>query len=296
MLQFELEWRFASSDPIPTTVVHRFSELISRIAFDGQRQSLLEHFKGYFARAAGVPHYLSSNASWAATDLEMIMGQAASNAPLFIEAFYDACEKLRQTEPATVVPSVAIMNRILAECEAGYQIDPPNLIRTRYNEPIAVPESATSLDARAKQLIQASLQASEKLLLAGEGRQAVQEILWLLETVTTAFRGLDTDRGSIQGAYFNKIIGDLRSKSRGRSLDQILGWVMTLHGYLSSPTGGGIRHGLDLKEGVAVQSSEAQLYCNLIRSYITYLMMEHERISRADDKADCLGSDPNSHS
>ena len=60
---------------------------------------------------------------------------------------------------------------------------------------------------------------------------------------------------------------------------QILEWVMVLHGFLSSPTGGGVRHGLDLKAGVAVQINEARLYCNLIRTYITYLLEEHERLS-----------------
>ena len=53
---------------------------------------------------------------------------------------------------------------------------------------------------------------------------------------------------------------------------------MTLHGFLSSPTGAGIRHGVDLKDGVAIQINEAHLYCNLIRSYITYLIEEHERL------------------
>lgn len=56
--------------------------------------------------------------------------------------------------------------------------------------------------------------------------------------------------------------------------------MMNLHGYLSSPTGGGIRHGLDLKEGIAVQAVEARLYCNLAKSYITFLVSEHERLSR----------------
>ena len=51
---------------------------------------------------------------------------------------------------------------------------------------------------------------------------------------------------------------------------------MTLHGFLSSPTGGGVRHGLDLKDGVARADHEARLYCNLIRSYITYLPEEHD--------------------
>jgi hypothetical protein len=31
-------------------------------------------------------------------------------------------------------------------------------------------------------------------------------------------------------------------------LNQVLGWMTALHGYLSSPTGGGVRHGLDLND------------------------------------------------
>ncbi|SPZ48216.1 Uncharacterised protein [Agrobacterium tumefaciens] len=58
--------------------------------------------------------------------------------------------------------------------------------------------------------------------------------------------------------------------------------MMTLHGYLSSPTGGGVRHGVDLKEGLALEIDEARLYCNLIRSYLTFLIAEHERLSRRE--------------
>lgn len=37
---------------------------------------------------------------------------------------------------------------------------------------------------------------------------------------------------------------------------------------------------MDLKAGVAIQQHEARLYCNLIRSYITYLIEEHERLQK----------------
>jgi hypothetical protein len=101
----------------------------------------------------------------------------------------------------------------------------------------------------------------------------------LLETVSTAFQGLDTDAGTVQGKYFTKIAANLRSHHKGQTLDQVLNWVTTLHGYLSSPTGGGVRHGADLKAGVALRPNEARLFCNLIRSYITFLLTEHERLS-----------------
>jgi hypothetical protein len=101
-----------------------------------------------------------------------------------------------------------------------------------------------------------------------------------LETVATGFRGVSLEDGSVQGRYFNKIIAEMRSNSRGKTLDQIFGWMQTLHGFLSSPTGGGIRHGVDLRDGIAVQAGEARLFCNLIKSYITFLITEHERLSR----------------
>jgi hypothetical protein len=63
-------------------------------------------------------------------------------------------------------------------------------------------------------------------------------------------------------------------------MEQVLKWITGLHGYLSSPTGGGIRHGADLKAGVVVDEAEAKLYCNLVRSYVGYLLAEHAKMSR----------------
>jgi hypothetical protein len=59
-----------------------------------------------------------------------------------------------------------------------------------------------------------------------------------------------------------------------------LDWTTSLHGYLSSPTGGGVRHGIDLKSGVAIDPTEARLFCNLIRSYFGFLIAQHEQFTR----------------
>jgi hypothetical protein len=272
MLNFDGKWRFETPGAIPNGVVNEFSNLIGKVAAQGDRRELLEHFKTYFANAAGLTSNWSSNVSWAETDLDNYMRQATENAPLFIEAFYDACEALR---PAIVAPDVAMMNRVLSRCEAA-----PNLISRNPHSPIAVTERVTSLDEQAQEIIQKSLRQSEELLSEGRTRQAVQEILWLLETVSTAFQGLDTGSGTVQGKYFNKIAQDLRRRHKGKTLDQVLNWTTTLHGYLSSPTGGGVRHGADLKSGIAMQHNEARLFCNLIRSYISFLMAEYDRLSK----------------
>lgn len=47
-----------------------------------------------------------------------------------------------------------------------------------------------------------------------------------------------------------------------------------MHGYLSSPGGGGVRHGTQLAADVSPTLREAHLYCNLTRSHINYLLAE----------------------
>jgi len=280
MLSFNGAWRFDSPGSIPSEVSAEFLALIGRVAGQGGRQDVLEHFKTYFANAAGKTSVRSSTESWAETDLDRDMTDAGVNAPLFIEAFYDACEALRRTHPDYAVPDVSKINRVLSSHNSGYQIQPPNLISTNLPEIIQAPEEVVSLDQEAQEIIQQSLKQSEQFLAEGHDRPAVQEILWLLETVSTAFQGLDTGEGSIQGKYFNKIADDLRRQYKGRTLDLVLDWVQRLHGYLSSPTGGGVRHGANLKTGIALQPNEARLFCNLIRSYISYLIAEHGRLSQ----------------
>jgi hypothetical protein len=80
-------------------------------------------------------------------------------------------------------------------------------------------------------------------------------------------------------AYFNW------RRDNYATLDFALNGITQLHGYLSSPTGGGVRHGLDCVEGIPMNSGEARLFCNLIRSYADYLLHEHERIVTEGEKS-----------
>jgi hypothetical protein len=279
MLKFNGAWRFHSPGPIADGVRADFSRLIGRIAAQGDRQRILEHFKSYFAGATGSTSSWSSNEGWAESDLHNYMTHAEENAPLFIEAFYDACTSIQTAQPEFVVPDVAMMNRTLAAHNAGYDIQPPDLVARNPVAPITVPEQPASLDQQGQDLVQRSLKQSDQYLALGQYRQAVQEILWLLETVSTIFQGVQLGEGTVQGKYFNKIADDLKRRQRGTAFEQMLSWATALHGYLSSPTGGGVRHGADLKAGLVMQENEARLYCNLIRSYITFLLAEHERLT-----------------
>lgn len=274
-MKMENSWRFDTPGRMPPEAVRAFDTLMDRVIGQGNRWSMLEHFKSYFGGSGR-----SSSESWAESDLQRIMWDAAENAPLFIEAFYDGCEALRG-DGTIAVPDAGRMNRILREHEVGYEIRPPELVAVGLHQPIAVPERYKSLDEQAQEIVQQSLAQSERLLAEGHPRQAVQEILWLMESVVTAFKGLSAGDATIQEKYFNKIVIELRNKKKGQTIEQVLAWLSTLHGYLSSPTGGGVRHGIDLKSGISVNADEARLYCNLIRSYVTFLMSEHERMIRS---------------
>ena len=276
-LEFDASWRFeAPPGGVPDQLICEFSTLIAWISTHRPGQPTLEHFKRYFAAAAGTTSTRSSNAEWAQLDLDSYMQQASLNVPLFIEAFFDGCEAFRREGVA--VPDVHLVNRLIAKSEVPYRIDPPKLVFAGQGvAPVAVQNTTPSLDKQALEVLHDAISSSEQLLAGGKGRQAVQEILWVLETIATAFRGLDTETGTVQGKYFNKILADLRTQNKGTHLHQVISWTLTLHGYLSSPTGGGIRHGADLAAIQPLQLHEARLFCNLIRSYVCFLIDEHTR-------------------
>jgi hypothetical protein len=256
-------------------------DLIKKVTSQGDPQDVMEHFKKYFCTAAGASHSWSSNASWAETDLWSYARQAGANAPLFIEAFHAACTSFVGDDPDVWAPDTDMINEVLARHGIGYIIKPPRLEpREDVAAVVVVPPPPPTLAERAVELLQGSLNRSDELLSQGRGREAVQESLWLLETVSTAFRGVETATGTVEGKYFNKIVRDLQALEPDGSLKRVLDWIGTLHGYLSSPTGGGVRHGLDLDAGVQIGDNEARLFCNLIRSYLSYLLVEHQRLAR----------------
>jgi len=288
-LKFKGEWRFTPpadgqfrNQSIPDGMIAECIDLIMRVTTQGDRQEILEHFKGYFCEASGATHVWSSSVSWAETDLRRYAEQAAANAPLFLEAFYDACQSFAAGDPDRYAPDAAKINALLAKHCVGYEIRPPRLIIRENEAPlVAVAEPPQTLAEQAVEVFQGSLRRSEELLAEGRGREAVQENLWLLESVATAFRSLETTSGTVEGKYFNQIVKELRKSNPGTTLERVLDWLTALHGYLSSPTGGGVRHGLDLNAGVSASHNEARLFCNLVRSYLSFLLVEHERMRSA---------------
>jgi len=278
MLQFNNQWRYYPPGTIDKKIINDiFNNVISPIKTNIEKQEIYEIFKRHFAGQTGGPTGRSSDESWAQSDLYTAMYRCGEkNVALFAEALYDGLMEIESGGKTSAIPPWEYINASLAP--SGFAISPPYLIASDNYVPIEVPDVNPSLDEQAKERIQSSLRHSEAHLRTGSYRAAVHETLWLLETITTAFRGVQASEGSIQGKYFSKIIVDLRRLHQGKTLDQVMSWLDKMYGYLSAPDGGGIRHGSTLDRHVELTQNEARLFCDLTRSYITYLLSEHSRL------------------
>lgn len=291
-LKFNGKWRFAPpadgrfiNTSIPQGAVDDCVELLLKVVTQGKRWRGLEHFKAYFCEAAGVTHVGSSSEDWAETDLRHYAQRAADNAPMFIDALYEACKSFPGKNTDFYAPDAGDINALLARHDIGYEIRSPDLVlREAAAPPVAVPERPPTLAENSVSLYQECLRRSEELLSQGRGRAAVQEVLFLLESVVTGFKGKPTASGNVAGTYFNEIVVDLRKKRNDPTLTCVLRWLEGIHGFLSSPTGGRVRHGLDLNEAVEISDHAARLFCNLVRSYLGFLLSEHEQLSKPQEE------------
>jgi hypothetical protein len=271
MLQMPSNWRFGNPGEMSVEAMHDFRSLIEKISAQGDSWSILETFKSRFNGGASP----SSSESWASSDLDNAMRSARSNAPAFIDAFWTGVQEISQSHPAHGLPDEHSVNAILVTHGEPYELRASQLIpRQVIGAPVVVNVPPASVDEKARALIEASLARAGDLLNQQHPRQAVQEILWLLETISTAFDGRETSVGTIEGKYFNAIVRELIKHGSGGTRAQVAKWISSLHGYLSSPSGGGVRHGTDLNAVVEISMHEAMLYCNLTKSYIDYLLAE----------------------
>lgn len=264
-------WRYGTPGSMPPVAVNAFNSLIHTIA--GQTESSWSIFELFKAKFNGGSSN-SSSESWAISDLHDAMMAAAGNAPVFISAFWDGCMQVHASQPEIGLPDADVVNQILYEHEVPFEVRYPVLMVRHPQTPIVVQAPEKSVGERAYALIHSSLNQADRLLLEQRPRQAVQEILWLLETVSTAFNGQESGAGTVEGKYFNDIIRTMRNHNPRSALAEALGWMTKMHGYLSSPGGGGVRHGTQLAADVSPTLREAHLYCNLTRSYINYLLAE----------------------
>lgn len=295
MLKYPQHWRIDPpsdgewlTERVPQEACDEFVRCIYRVAKHRTEieteKDTIEKYKQAFSESIGTDYFPSSSLSWARSDLGYLIEEAASNPPLFIEAFWDGSQVLRSTDQRRVedtfyIPDADLVNRICEKHKMGYRLDPPSLeLKNETQGLIAPEEEHVSLERKARKIVFESLGRAEELLLKDRRREAVQESLWLLESISTVFEGQEIGDKQIEGKYFNEILEELYHSQRDRIFSQAIKWVQGIHGYLSSPTGGGVRHGTDLKESIELNPTEARLLVNLIRSYALFFLAEHQRL------------------
>ena len=119
-LKFKGKWRFeppADSEyitkEIPEPAIDDFVEMVNKLSPQGDRWDTLELFKLHFSQAAGATHWRSSGLFFAEADLRRDASAAARNAPLFIEAFFDACRSFEGEDEDGYAPDEPTINALL---------------------------------------------------------------------------------------------------------------------------------------------------------------------------------------
>ncbi len=284
MLTYNIRWRVQppadgryTNSRVPDEAVEAFYQLASHSAPAARREDVLWKVKAAFAAAVGQRVIRSSNLDFARHDARDFMNRAAERPPQFLEAYQAVCAELAVEHGQDGVPDVNLINQVCVENNLGYRIDGAQLVLREEADVEVVEVAPRRLLDEARDEVRQSLQHSTDLLNDGRGREAVQEVLWLLETISTAFQGARIEGQVVRGNYFNQIVTSMRRAADGRILARVLEWLENVHGFLSAPGGGGVRHGANLNLD-ALEIHEATLFVNLVRSFVNYLLSEYERL------------------
>lgn len=284
-LNFDIAWELTPpqdstyiNSKVPPDAVENFFGILTRAANrTGDPEEVYYIIRSQFSEAMGLPIYRSSSLYFAPGDARAAMDTAAENAPVFISAFYETCEQIRQQFGSRTAPSVPVMNRLLEMHRLGYVIAPPDLAVREQVEVVPV-QSTTALE-QAKARFRDAIERSRVLLEENNGDEAVAQIWWLLESIMLSFPGCRLNEQEISGTYFNEVTRSLRRAAGDAAvMGAVTRWLEALQSYLSGPSEAGIRHGRHLHmEGL--KKHEAELFCNLSRSYISYLLSEYELLT-----------------
>jgi predicted Ser/Thr protein kinase len=119
------KWKFEGCGfEMPVEAHLEFLRLISAMVRDVERPKwVYEDFKTAFGNTGS-----SSDTGWAESDMSQAMGNASDNAALYVVSFYSGIERVR--EHGVGVPSVTLINRILADHEVPLKIEGQHLIQS----------------------------------------------------------------------------------------------------------------------------------------------------------------------
>jgi predicted Ser/Thr protein kinase len=137
-LKYPPEWKFDGfPHKMPVEAHREFVKLIGMMAEGAEsRQDVYEAFKSGFGDDT-----VSSETSWAESDMSRAIGRAMDNAARYVTSYYAGVEYVKRLK--IDVPAVTTLNRILTEHGVPLLIDPPNLILKEGDIEI-VPENSSA--------------------------------------------------------------------------------------------------------------------------------------------------------
>jgi hypothetical protein len=284
-LNFDIAWELTPpqdgtyiNSKVPSDALDQFFGIMKKTANrTDDPEEVYYIIRAEFSEAMGHPVYRSTSMYFAPDDARTAMERATENAPIFISAFYAACKKIKKQFGTKTAPGVPVINQLLTVHRLGYTIEPPNLVLRDQVEVIPVRASAVLEQAQAR--FRDAIERSQRLLEENNGDEAVAQIWWLLESIVLSFAGRKINGQEIAGTYFNEVAKSLKRAAGDAAVMGVTSrWLESLQSYLSGPAEAGIRHGRHLHlEGL--RKHEAELFCNLTRSYISYLLAEYETLT-----------------
>jgi hypothetical protein len=284
-LNFDIAWELTPPPDstyvnrrIPPEALEQIFLLLTKVANrTNDAEEVFYLIRTEFSEAMGHPVYRSTSMYFAPGDARAAMERAMENAPLFISAFYGVCKKIKKQFGGKTAPSVPVINRLLELHRLGYVIEPPNLVLRDQIE--VVPVRSANVLEQFQARFQAAIDRSQQLLEENNCDEAVTQIWWLLESIMLLFAGCKVNGQQIGGTYFNEVAKQLKRVAGDTAImGAVARWLEALQAYLSGPGEAGIRHGRHLHlEGL--KRHEAELFCNLTRSYISYLLSEYQAIT-----------------
>ncbi|MBZ4336106.1 hypothetical protein [Corallococcus sp. AS-1-12] len=123
-LNYPSDWRFSDGVfPVPNEAVSAVERLVEEIVGSSDDpQEVYETVKRRFGNPG-----MSSDASWAETDMGRALRRSIGNAPGFVDKLWMAIEDLRAS--GHIVPSHHVVNQLLGKAGIIFQIVPPRLVR-----------------------------------------------------------------------------------------------------------------------------------------------------------------------
>jgi len=284
-MKYPPAWRFAppkDTDRVNSTVPEEALEELLRLASRAAglhprgREAGLEHMKHSISATSGRGYSPSSSESWAETDLRRLLEGLKDEPPVLIEGIVTGCRSITDSEGRSILDDPTPINRIMEKFGMGYRISGDEILLGESIPPPTVEPVPSLIEQTAAELGKAWKRA-DQLLDEGHPDEAVAKIWFVLESILTVFRGLKVGDQTVEGAYFNKVVHSLKGTEIDPTFKMVLDLASRVHGQLSDPSTGRLRHGSEL--GIPpISPQEGRFLVGFAKSLGYYICSEYQRL------------------